>query len=244
MLNYRIQGEGVVCVFLHGFLESISMWDYLPISELGIRSIFIDLPGHGASALDDDDVPSIEHMAKEVEKILIAEKVGKFHIVGHSMGGYVALALKARLSNCKNVVLLNSNYWSDSDSKKRDRERVSKIAYQAKNYFVSEAIPNLFSDRKTYEKEIRTLVAEAQKLSPEAIAYASLAMRDRKDHSSLLKKKDVIVLHGAQDNQVEKAQFDLKLIGEGCFFEIPSSGHMSYIENSGKVIDVLKRCLN
>ena len=72
--------------------------------------------------------------------------------------------------------MLNSNYWSDSFSKKKDRERVSNIAFKAKNYFIQEAIPNLFSDQKKYKVEIQELIQDAQKMTPEAISYASLAM--------------------------------------------------------------------
>ena len=46
-LNYRVSGNGYPVVFLHGFLESVSMWDYINIQD--VQSIFIDLPGHGKS---------------------------------------------------------------------------------------------------------------------------------------------------------------------------------------------------
>lgn len=244
MLHHRIQGKGTTCVFLHGFLESMSMWDYLPISELNTKNIFIDLPGHGVSALDDKQKPSIEFMANEVEKILIRHNVEKFHVVGHSMGGYVALMLKAKMPNCEKVILLNSNYWADSKTKQKDRDRISKIAYKAKDYFLLEAIPNLFSDRKKYSKEIQQLIEEAKGISSESIAYASLAMKNRKDQTALLNQEDFIILHGILDNLVQIGQYNLNLIGGSHFYEIPEAGHMSHIENSVKVINTLKKYLN
>ena len=244
MLNYRIQGKGTTCVFLHGFLESISMWNYLPLSELNTTNIFIDLPGHGDSSLEDRQEPSIEFMAAEVEKILIQQNVEKFHIIGHSMGGYVALMLKEKMPNCEKVVLLNSNYWADSKTKQKDRDRVSKIAYKAKDYFLLEAIPNLFSDRKKYKKEINILIEEAKEISSEAIVYASLAMKNRNDFTALLNDKDFIILHGTLDNFVQIGQFDLELVGCSHFHEIPEAGHMSHIENSDKVIETIKKYLN
>jgi pimeloyl-ACP methyl ester carboxylesterase len=220
------------------------MWDYLPISELNTTNIFIDLPGHGDSSLEDRQEPSIEFMADEVEKILIQQDVEKFHIVGHSMGGYVALMLKAKMSNCDKVILLNSNYWADSKTKQKDRDRVSKIAYKAKDYFLLEAIPNLFSDRKKYKKEINKLIEEAKEISSEEIAYASLAMKNRNDFTALLNDKEYIILHGTLDNFVQIGQFDLELIGRSHFHEIPEAGHMSHIENSSEVMDTLKKYLN
>jgi len=220
------------------------MWNYIPVSDLNTTNIFIDLPGHGGSSLKDQQDPSIEFMAAEVEKVLIQQNVEKFHVVGHSMGGYVALMLKAKMSNCEKVILLNSNYWADSKTKQNDRDRVSKIAYKAKDYFLTEAIPNLFSDRKKHIREIQQLTEEAKGISSEAISYASLAMKNRKDFTALLNQEEFIILHGILDNFVKVSQYNLELIGESHFYEIPEAGHMSHIENSKAVIEALKKYLN
>ena len=105
-----------------------------------MQKVFIDLPGHGNSKILSNAEPSIESMANEIILILEKEGIKKFHIVGHSMGGYIALSIKENQKECKKVILLNSNYWSDSESKKKDRNRVCKIAFKAKDYFLNEAI--------------------------------------------------------------------------------------------------------
>lgn len=240
MLNYNISGSGPLCIFIHGFLESMNMWHHLPLDELNCRKLIIDLPGHGKSALNDSNKPSIDFMAEEIVSILNKEKVDDFNVVGHSMGGYVALLLKEKMPSCKKVLMLNSNYWSDSSSKKKDRDRVSKIAFKAKNYFIQEAIPNLFSDQFKHKVEILELIQDAQKMTPEAISYAALAMKDRLDQSKLLNSDDFIFIHGELDSLVEKEMFDLEIIKPAHFHEISNAGHMSYIENHGEVIDVLK----
>ena len=240
MLNYNISGSGPLCIFIHGFLESMNMWHHLPLDELNCRKLIIDLPGHGKSALNDSNKPSIDFMAEEIVSILNKEKVDDFNVVGHSMGGYVALLLKEKMPSCKKVLMLNSNYWADSFSKKKDRDRVSKIAFKAKNYFIQEAIPNLFSDQFKHKVEILELIQDAQKMTPEAISYAALAMKDRLDQSKLLNSDDFIFIHGELDSLVEKEMFDLEIIKPAHFHEISNAGHMSYIENHGEVIDVLK----
>lgn len=216
------------------------MWSYLPLNELNCKKLIIDLPGHGQSLLNDSNEPSIGFMAEEIVSILNKEKVDDFNVVGHSMGGYVALLLKEKMPSCKKVVMLNSNYWSDSLSKKKDRERVSNIAFKAKNYFIQEAIPNLFSDQLKYKVEIQELIQDAQKMTPEAISYASLAMKNRKDKTKQFNFDDFIFIHGALDSFVDKSMFDLEIIKPAHFHEISNAGHMSYIENHGEVIDVLK----
>ena len=240
MLNYKISGSGPLCVFIHGFLESMSMWHYLPLNELNCRKLIVDLPGHGKSELNDSNKPSIDFMAEEIVSILNKEKIDDFNVVGHSMGGYVALLLKEKMPSCNKVLMLNSNYWSDSPTKKKDRERVSKIAFKAKNYFIQEAIPNLFSDQQKYKVEIQELIQDAQKMTPEAISYASLAMKNRQDKTNELNFDDLIFIHGALDSLVDKSMLDLEIIKSAHFHEISNAGHMSYIENHGEVIDVLK----
>lgn len=216
------------------------MWDYLPLKDFRCKKVFIDLPGHGNSKTLNNAEPTIESMANEVILILKKENIKKFHIVGHSMGGYIALSIKEKHKECKKVILLNSNYWSDSESKKKDRERVCKIAFNAKDYFLNEAIPNLFTDKVKFKPQIDQLVDESKQMTPEAIAYASTAMKNRKDKSGVLNKNDIVIIHGSSDTFIKNSDFDLGLISSAHFHSIRDAGHMSHIENPGEVIEVLK----
>ena len=147
MLNFHVEGEGPAIVFLHGFLESSSMWGYLELSELPFKKLFIDLPGHGKSELNANfDAPSLQFFVDEVRLVLNHLQITGFSVVGHSMGGYVAMLLKQQVEGCKKVILLNSNFWSDSEQKKKDRVRVADIAFKAKSILINESIPNLFEN--------------------------------------------------------------------------------------------------
>jgi pimeloyl-ACP methyl ester carboxylesterase len=103
------------------------MWDYLPLNEWNVRCILIDLPGHGQSSLNDSsEIPSIRFMAEEVLRVLQAENVEEFTIIGHSLGAYVGLELM-QLSTCQKLILLNSNCWTDDEQKRRDRLRILSV---------------------------------------------------------------------------------------------------------------------
>ena len=65
-LNYRVSGNGHPVVFLHGFLESNTMWDYLNF-KTKFKKICFDLPGHGNSPLDMEQPLTIRSMAKDVK---------------------------------------------------------------------------------------------------------------------------------------------------------------------------------
>ncbi len=110
MLHIERLGKGRNVILLHGFLESSTMWSY--IDWLGVRQIRIDLPGHGKSPhVDCEDIVS---MAELVNRSLSPDERREPIIVGHSMGGYVALELIKYFENPR-LILINSNFWKDSE---------------------------------------------------------------------------------------------------------------------------------
>jgi pimeloyl-ACP methyl ester carboxylesterase len=243
VLAYEEVGNGKPVVFLHGFMESKSMWHYLQLSTLPMRCIFIDLPGHGESQLDDEnEKPSIQYFANQVRSFLGELNIVQYDLVGHSMGGYVALELKKVDPNCRKVVLLNSNFWEDSEEKKRDRVRVADLVFKAKSLFISEAIPGLFYLKKGKEVEIQTLIDEAKNMSADAIAYASLAMRERKDLSHILKKypSDFFIVSGQHDPLISPEELSSRLPSEQIqLLFLENAGHMGHIEESEKTKELL-----
>ena len=244
MLNFHVSGEGKTIVFLHGFLECLTMWDYLPLQQLESRNIFIDLPGHGKSPLTDkSEHASLEFMADEVIAVLAHLEVTEFSIVGHSMGAYVGLLIKQKIDSCNLLVLLNSNFWCDNEQKKIDRLRVVKIVLKAKNIFLNEAIPNLFWKPELHKYEIKKLKDEAFKMSSDAIAYATLAMRDRKDFSKEIHQnpEEYVLIHGTHDKLVSISDLESRINSLTQLNIITNAGHMSHIENSEKIMEVLSK---
>jgi pimeloyl-ACP methyl ester carboxylesterase len=242
LLNYRVIGNGHPVLFLHGFLESISMWDYLPLNELSVQVIQIDLPGHGASAFLTNKPPSMQEMAKEVLKVVAELNLVHFSIVGHSMGGYVALEVQKASNNCEKVVLLNSNFWSDAPEKQNDRKRIAQIVQTSKNLFLNEAIPNLFTDPVKCEKVIVDLLTEAKELSSDGIAYASIAMANRTNFSEEIRqrKMNISVIQGEIDRIVPIEKMDMEICIDVPYYKLPQTGHMSHIENPLGAMAALK----
>ena len=217
------------------------MWDYLPLEELNIRCVLIDLPGHGQSPLTDTaEIPSIRFMAQQVLEVLKELKITEFTLVGHSLGAYVGLDL-CHLAPCQKLILLNSNCWSDDEQKRRDRLRVAEIVFKAKKHFIREAIPGLFGRPNDFQAEIKHLIAEANLMSADAIAYAALAMRERLDYTEevLANPRKYVFIHGELDTLVSSEQLLLRLPGMHVHY-LPNAGHMSHIESRDEVILFLK----
>lgn len=238
MLHYEVQGVGnrtLVC--LHGFLESISMWEGLRLHE-GARLVLIDLPGHGKSTLDGID--SMQSMAERVKEVLDNESVSEYEVIGHSMGGYVALELKQLDDRCQKVVLMNSNVWTDSDQKKEDRKRVAKLVQTKKDRFISEAIPNLFENPESHLEHVKVLIAEAKCISAEAIARASIAMSERRDFSEEVfsGELEVTVIQGENDAVAPQDRMKPLMVNQSDRFYVVPSGHMAHLEATELVREI------
>ena len=248
LLHYQLVGEGPLTVFLHGFLESSTMWEPLNLNELPGTKLLIDLPGHGKSPLfDRSEVPSMKFMADEVAKVISKINPTQYRIAGHSMGGYVALELFANTlegtPKPSHITLLNSNCWSDSEAKQADRLRVARIAYTGKELFINEAIPNLFARPEEFQKEIVALKLEAKAMTSEAIAYAALAMRTRDDYTGLVLKNLACfkIIHGALDRLVSVEEINQRLSPElgqkkPEITILPNAGHMAHWEATEAVV--------
>ena len=70
-LYFEDQGTGLTVVLLHGFMESVFMWESLSerLSKR-FRVLCVDLPGHGRSDDLENDF-SIDHMALIVRHLLL-----------------------------------------------------------------------------------------------------------------------------------------------------------------------------
>lgn len=239
MLSYSIKGKGPAWILLHGFLESSTMWDHLPLDELPIQQIRIDLPGHGEST-SLLDTPSIHLMAKEVEQIIQHLALTQFSVIGHSMGAYVGLEL-SKIKGFEHLVLLNSNCWSDSEQKKQDRLRVANFVHQAKTHFIREAIPNLFSNPQEQVQVVEALIQEANLMSPDAIAFAALAMRERADFTAFVNThpENFTFIHGKLDRLVSVKELQQKVPNGNI--HLLNCGHMAHVEATHGVMQVLKK---
>lgn len=248
---YTLKGNGSAIVLLHGFLENSTMWK--TISETLSKKnkvICIDLLGHGKTACH-GYTHSMEDQAQLVKAVLDHLKLRKYVLIGHSMGGYVALAF-ANLypKTIKGLCLMNSTALPDSEEKKLNRNRGIKAVQQNHKLFVQIAIPMLFSEknRSIFTKEINEITNEALKISPQGIIAALEGMKIRSDLSAILKNATfpIAMIIGKQDPALD---YD-SLISQTkntkvAVTEFPD-GHMSHVENKMELIEVfqnfIKKC--
>jgi len=89
------EGDGPPIVFIHGFGGDLNNWQFNQEALAENRATYaVDLPGHGGSSKDlSSGHVNVGALARAVVDFLDAKNVGKAHLVGHSLGGAVALDL-------------------------------------------------------------------------------------------------------------------------------------------------------
>ncbi len=93
-IHEEIAGQGQPLVVLHGLFGDLDNFRSIALHlERYFRVIRLDLPGHGQSTTLDD--LSIASLAKAVLAHLGATGVDQFHLLGHSLGGKVAMQMAA-----------------------------------------------------------------------------------------------------------------------------------------------------
>ena len=91
-LNFIRQGEGEPVLLIHGLFGSMTNLGYLAQALREHYCVYsVDLRNHGDSFHHEE--MNYQVMAQDIERFLEQEKLEKLHIVGHSMGGKVAMQL-------------------------------------------------------------------------------------------------------------------------------------------------------
>lgn len=235
-IHYNDYGKGKPIVLLHGFLENSTMWhNFIPLWSKKNRIITVDLLGHGLTE-NIGYVHSMELMAKAVFEVLLHLKIKKATLIGHSMGGYVALAFAELFPQMINgLCLMNSTTKPDSKDKQCNRDRAIEAVKQNHKMFVRVSITNLFrpKNRHIFKEEIKAVKKEALKTPVQGIIAALEGMKVRKNREAIfyngsykkmiiISKKDPVLDY---QSLVEQASHEtIKKV------ELPD-GHMSHIEN-------------
>lgn len=234
---YEVKGEGEALVFLHGYMEEHSMWSSL-VADFSKthRCITIDLFGHGKTA-SLGYIHSMEEMAKMVKAITLFLGLKKYALFGHSMGGYVALALvEIDKSLISHICLINSTPHADNPDRILNRNRAISAIKKNKDIFVSMAVTNLFSmeSRGIYKEKINEVKKLAAKTSLQGLVAAQEGMKIRKSRLNLLHEftGEKLILLGKNDPVLTPLDVLDNLDKNKANCKILEGGHMLHIENS------------
>ena len=245
-IHYTISGEGSAIVLLHGFLGTCEMWDeFIPELSQNHQVICIDLLGHGQTDCI-GYVHTMEAMADAVLEVLKHLKINKANFIGHSLGGYVALALaEKRPQFFKGLCLMNSTFEADDNERKLIRTRANKLAQTHFETLVGMSFANLFAteSRTKFKKEFNDALKLALQTSVQGYIAAQEGMKLRPNRFKVfknLKSKKLIIL-GKKDSIIDRKKVINQIKETTINYVEFSEGHMSYIENKSELSYELKR---
>jgi pimeloyl-ACP methyl ester carboxylesterase len=241
---YEERGEGFPLILIHGFCETCEIWDSLAERlSSDFRIITPDLPGFGKGPLLKTKV-SIPDIATTLNRWLLQIGIRKCLVIGHSLGGYVALAMVAQDPVLiAGFGLFHSTAYSDSEEKKLNRDKV--FEFVNKNGvlpFVDTFVPGLFyqKDHPSVEK-VYSIASQTRK---ETLMAYTLAMRDRPASTSLLVsyEGESLFIAGKYDSLIPQATIEeqSRMNGKSELAILDNSGHMGMLEDAEIAVKVVK----
>lgn len=244
---FRDEGQGIPVLFLHGYLESSEIWlSFISgLSGKG-RMILIDLPGHGESGIA-GKVHTMDFMAEVVKHVLDQLEVDQCILVGHSMGGYVALAFLARYSErLKALSLFHSHPLADTAETKANREReIGLIREGRKELIYNVNIPKAFADENLEKfRDAIDFARDIARKTPDSGIIAVLnGMMQRPDSREILQNCPVPFLWilGKKDNYIPCETMIEKIIlpEKGTVALLDHSGHMGFMEERDRSVSIM-----
>jgi pimeloyl-ACP methyl ester carboxylesterase len=240
---FRKSGQGKAVVLIHGFCETHEIWNGLIDSLSEKFEVYaIDLPGFGQSQLP--LLPfSIDDIAEQILRWMEEKEIIAPAVIGHSLGGYVALAMAGQGSNrIGGLGLFHSTPLPDGEQRKINRNKVMEfVKRNGVDPFVDTFVPGLFFDRN--DPSIPEVDKIARKTSKEALLGYTTAMRDRPSTVPVLMafEKPVLVLSGDNDSiiPIEQVGEFGHLAKKSMLRILKNTGHMAMFEQPEMANDIL-----
>jgi len=172
-ISYILEGEGKpVLVFIHGWSCEKTYWEY-QINEFSTKHTVaaVDLAGHGESEIKRDNY-TISSFGKDVAAVVKANNLTNIILVGHSMGGAVAIEAAKLLG--KNVIgIVGADTFHDLNAKYTEEQKLEYIKPFKENFrsnciaFVESMFP------PDADSSLANAVVADMSAAPEKVALSS-----------------------------------------------------------------------
>ncbi len=239
-------GTRPVIVLLHGYLESIEVWeDFTKLLKPQLRVIAIDLPGHGISEVK-GEIHTMVFLADTVHAALEELNVTKCVICGHSMGGYAALEfLRKYPEMLSGIILFHSVAMADSDEKRESRRREIAVVEAGKKDLLATTVAKSFApaNRKRFVGHIEELSDQACLTEDDGVLALLRGMEQRRDNNDTLSQSAVpqMFIYGLNDEYIplELAEEMVRLHPRAQVLWLEKSGHIGFVEEPKKAAEAI-----
>jgi pimeloyl-ACP methyl ester carboxylesterase len=250
--SYTVYGEGKPVILLHGFGEDSDVWQQqVDFMKPHFRLIVPDIPGSGRSGFlpgaNIDTYADVLHHLVENELSDLNENERTISLIGHSMGGYVAIAFAEKYPTSLNKLgFFHSSVFADNEEKKEARKKaITFIQSNGSHNFLKTSTPALFTKAyaASFPEKVEALIETGKSFKPEALVQYYEAMIERPDRREVLTafEKPVLFIIGEHDTAIP-----LEISLQQCYLPANSSvhildksAHMGMWEETAKVNEIL-----
>lgn len=242
-VNVTVIGEGVAMVLLHGLALDHRIWLEMIAQYAGkLQFIIPDARGHGQSDAP-DGVYSMEALAGDVVGILDHLNIGKAWVAGHSMGGYIALAMaQGYPERMHGLGLIASRAEADSDEKKVARLTMAARVSAEGAVVQADALAPLLTHDINLQKRCHQTMCAANARGLSLMLEGMAARKSYVDELSQI-VMPALVVAGGQDQliAVEQAKAMAAQLKNGALNIMPGCGHMPMCEAPSLLADVIQQ---
>ncbi len=242
------EGSGDPIVLIHGFPVTREVWDE-QAAQLASRARVIrpDLRGMGRSSVPDGPY-LMETLAGDVAAVLDALGIERACVVGHSLGGYVAMAFCRMYSErVTRLALVCSRLAADTPQAAKSREELADRAEREARVdpIVDSYIPRLFSQSLLEKRSPIVERARAMSMQNSVAGMASMlrGMAQRVDAYDIAEdlQMPVLIVTGGADQVVPlpEAKEMARAFPRADLGVLGSSGHLPMLEEPEGLGDLL-----
>lgn len=247
-INHSEKGSGYPLVLIHGFCETNRIWDrFAENLASDYRILLPDLPGFGRSPLPAASF-TIADIGLKVIHWMDELQLENPVVIGHSLGGYVTLAMAhEEPGRFPGFGLFHSSAYADSEEKKENRNKVIDfVKSKGVQAYINTFVPGLFFQKKNpYIAEVHEIASQT---SVNTLVDYAAAMRDRPSREKILETfpKPILIIAGEQDTIIpfEATSAQSRLMQFPFFRGLTDVGHMGMFENEPASLKIVKDFMN
>ena len=242
-----------VLLLIHGFAGSSHTWDAsLPFLEPHFQIVLLDLPGHGAAALQPD--VSWHQLCEAVSEILVHGIPEPRYVCGYSMGGRIALHVALHWPNAMNKLAVIGaspgieNVEERATRHQSDHALAAQIRSNGIEWFENywSHLP-LFATQKELPPEVQEWLKRERLANPPEGLAAALENWGTGEQEWLLPRLaeiqcPTLLISGARDEKFCNLSRQMaQAIPSSRRVEIPDAGHAAHIEQPESVAHELRQ---